>query len=306
VTALDKRRGSRQKGGMRRALPVFGRRQVLVWSAAVGASSALGCQSSSSSGPAPSTTFFTDPERRALGALCDIVVPSDSLGPGATELGAVQFIEGLLTAFDGTGTPTIFAGGPYSGRTPFADGSGNPSSNYPGNDFATWLPLSRTAEAAWRLRLFGSNGVPGGGPNDAVLGPTVGLRDQVKQLLAAAMGASSAPLETLDPATLATVFQNLESDAQNLLISLVSQATFAPPEYGGNQGLQGWQLANFEGDSQPLGYSWYDQLAGTYHERPDAPVSTPNPTPDPAPLTDDTRTLLLSILGFIGGQEFTP
>lgn len=292
---------------MRRALPVLGRRQLFAWSAAVGASSALGCSSSSSSGTPPASTgFFSDAERRALGALADVVVPSDALGPGASEMGAVTFIERLLTAFDGSGPPTIFAGGPYSGRTPFLYGSGSPSSSYPGNDFATWLPMTRVAEAGWRLRLFGSSGVAGGGPNDAVVGATVGLRDQVKSLLAAAMGASSAPLESLAPTAVAQIFQNLEADAQNLLVSLVSQATFAPPEYGGNQGLGGWQLANFEGDSQPQGYSWYDQVAGTYHERPDAPVSTPNPGPDPAPLTDDTRNLLLSILSFIGGQEFQP
>jgi Gluconate 2-dehydrogenase subunit 3 len=290
---------------MRRKLPILGRRELLAWSAAAGATSALGCSSSSGAGPAAQTTFFSDAERRALGALCDVVLPADT-APGASQLGAVAYIERLLTAFDAGGVPTIHTGGPYSGRTPFLDGSGNPSSNYPGNDFGTWLPLTRVAEAGWRLRLFGSSGVPGGGPNDAVIGATVGLRDQVKTLLDTAMQSSSAPLETLDPATLKQVFTNLDQSSQSVLISLVSQACFGPPEYGGNAGLGGWQIANFEGDVQPLGFSWFDELAGVYHERADAPVSTPNPGADPAPLDDDTRQLLLSILGFIGGKEFSP
>ena len=94
----------------------------------------------------------------------------------AAAMGAVGYIERLLTAFDVT-PPALHAGGPFSGRRPGATQ----------NDFARFLPLSRVSEAGWRLRLYGSAGVSGGGPNDKVLGPVRGLRERVKQTLAMAL-----------------------------------------------------------------------------------------------------------------------
>src|SRR5215831_11478837 len=57
--------------------------------------------------------FFTGHERATLAAYVDRIIPPDH-DPGAKALGVPQYIEGLLTAFDGT-TPRIYAGGPYSG-----------------------------------------------------------------------------------------------------------------------------------------------------------------------------------------------
>src|SRR5215831_959733 len=61
--------------------------------------------------------FFTRSERATLEALCDRIIPPDDT-PGAAALGAGRYIEIMLTAFD-RGTPRIYAGGPFSGRTPF-------------------------------------------------------------------------------------------------------------------------------------------------------------------------------------------
>jgi hypothetical protein len=36
-------------------------------------------------------------------------------------------------------------------------------------------------------------------------------------------------------------------------------------------------------------------------ERPEAPLSTANPS-DPEPLTDDTRQLLATVIAFLGGR----
>ena len=171
--------------------------------------------------------------------------------------------------------PFIFLGGPYSGRAPAPDDHGGASSTSPPNGFATAVALDRVAERAWRLQLYGSSGVDGGGPNDAVLGPVVGLRDLVKQAIAQARGAAGkTPVESLDADALATLFAGLDSDYRDALTSLVSEAAFGAPEYGGNPGGAGWRLVHFEGDSMPLGYSLFDAGAGVYRERTDAPVTT--------------------------------
>ena len=195
------------------------RREFLQW---IGAGSALlllppGCASSSG--------FLSDAERRTLGALANAVFPPDDTAGGAA-LGAVEYIEALLTAFD-HGAPTVFRGGPYSGRAPFADDRGAPSANVPPNGFVTPIALDRVAERAWRLRLYGSSGVDGGGPNDAVLGPVVGLRELVKQAIAQARAAAGkTPVESLDPDALAALFAGLDADYRDALIELVPQGAF--------------------------------------------------------------------------------
>src|SRR5207249_2424274 len=176
----------------------------------------LGCSSS----PAPS--FFSDGERRALGALADVVLPPDDTAGGAA-LGTVEYVERLLTAFE-RDPPLVFAGGPFSGRTPYAEGAAPP------NGFTRFLPLDRVSERAWRLYLYGSAGVPGGGPNDTVLGPVVGLRDEVRDGLATAMRAAPAGLETLDLEARKVVFQGLPPDFRATLVELVAQAAFSAPE----------------------------------------------------------------------------
>ena len=55
------------------------------------------------------------------------------------------------------------------------------------------------------------------------------------------------------------------------------EGCFSAPEYGGNRTGRGWRMLGLEGDSQPLGYSLYSRRDDAYHERPDHPMSTPNP-----------------------------
>ena len=74
--------------------------------AALAVFGAEGC----SSPPPVQTGFFTDAERAALGALANAVLPPDDT-PGGADLGAVAYIERLLTAFDGA----MAASGPRSG-----------------------------------------------------------------------------------------------------------------------------------------------------------------------------------------------
>ncbi len=264
----------------------------------------LGCDNGSTP---VETGFFTDAERTALGALANAVLPPDDT-PGGKDLGAVAYIEKFLTAFDAVDAShpaPIYASGPFSGRAPFADDQGNPSTNFPPNSFATFLPLDRVKEAGWRVQLFGSSALPSGAPNDALLGPVVGLRERMKQGLASAMASASPPLDQMSQSELIDFLNGLEVTFRQLIIDLVCQGSFCPPEYGGNTNLAGWKLTHFEGDQQPLGYSVWSTAKNQYVERPDAPMSTPTIT-DPEPLSADVIALIDSVVSLLGGSVFQP
>jgi gluconate 2-dehydrogenase subunit 3-like protein len=248
-------------------------------------------------------TFFTEEERTALAAIADYILPPDQ-DPGAAELGAVEYIERLMTAFEAD-APQIFAGGPYSGRQPFPGADGKPSASFPKNEFATFLPLDRVQLAAWRLRLYGSNGVPGGGPNDAVLGPVVGLRDTMRSGLRQALEDAPGPIDKLDADQLKALWVSLPKEFRDAALPLIVEAALSAPEYGGNKDLAGWRVAHFEGDAAPLGYSLFDATAGTYRERPDAPISTANPGADPDPIGEDSIRIINAIIGGLDGRMFS-
>jgi hypothetical protein len=63
----------------------------------------------------------------------------------------------------------------------------------------------------------------------------------------------------------------------DVLISHTIEGCLAAPEYGGNRQLAGWKMVGLEGDTQPLGFSVFLRDAGSYVERADHPMSTPNP-----------------------------
>jgi hypothetical protein len=285
------------------------RRRVFLRVIAAGAvPAAAGCAANEELSPVstpPSVPrFFTADERAALSALADLHIPPDDT-PGASALGAVEYIERLLTAFEHPGVPRIFTGGPFSGRNPYPDAAGAPSKKFPPDAFTTWLPLDRYAEAQFRLYIHGSAGLPNGGPNDAALGPIVGLRDLFREGIAGALKAAGKPLDELDAATLMKVYDGLSSDFQDALLTLVTEGVFAAPEYGGNVGLGGWKLANHPGDVLPLGYSFYDEASGTYKERADMPVTTADPGPDPAPFDMETLAKLEQLVMLTGGMKFS-
>lgn len=218
--------------------------------------------------------FFTARERSALGALANAVLPPDDT-PGGADLGAVAYIERLLTALD---DGKVWAGGPYSGRQPFADGT------KPQNEFPNFVELDRVSRKVWEKR-------------------TAELRQQVRDGLADAIKSAPGPVETLKQAEIVDWFRGLPSGFRDLVIELVSQAAFGAPEYGGNKDLGGWKLAHYEGDAQPLGYSIWDEAKQMYRERPEAPMSGPNPN-DPEPLDEEVRGVVRKIVMALGGKEF--
>jgi hypothetical protein len=239
--------------------------------------------------------FFTREERTTLEALCDRIIPPDvppGRDPGAKELGAPAYIEGLLTAFAGR-VPRIFAGGPFSDRNPFPNNrTGTPSRRRPKNAFRRFIPLTRVQEIRWRAEIFGSDKVPGADFNDAVLGRLTGLQEVYRNGLARvnqiAVAAANAPFASLSVEEQDQVLGLLGARGafppdprRPPFLAVVIQHTlegcFSAPEYGGNHRGRGWQMLGLEGDDQPLGYSLYSKAADGYNERPDHPMSTPNP-----------------------------
>jgi hypothetical protein len=227
----------------------------------------------------------------------------------------------MLATFDGMALPFVFAGGPFSGRTPFPDDeTGTPSRRRPANAFKRPLPLTRLQELRWRAELYGSAAVPGADFNDAALGPLKGLRDLYREGLAkvdqVAVMVAGAPFARLPVAEQDRVLGMLGGafapDPRrgnltflDLLIQHTLQGCFAAPEYGGNRRARGWRMIGFEGDSQPLGYSIFSRAANAYNERPDHPMSTPNPDEIgpggelvPRPLSADGEKIQVSIMTF--------
>jgi hypothetical protein len=303
-------------GVKRRRLPTVGRRELLGWAGVASATSFLpvvACSSSPANpqgapiepNPPPPPPYFTSEEAKILDALADAVLPPDDDTPGASAFGVVRYIATLLTAFD-TLPPTIYAGGPYSGREAIPAMTGGPSATFPPDDFANFLPLDRIQTKAWQLRIYGSAGVTGGGPNDAITGPVIGLRDAVAKAISLAKAAipPGVPLSevTLDGKT--TMLGALDATTKSTLIDLVLEGSFTAPEYGGNTNQAGWDMVFFEGDSQPLGYSWYDQTTHAYTEDPDHPVSTPNPGADPMPMDATTEQTIAAVITILGGKVF--
>lgn len=223
----------------------------------------------------------------------------NSIFPHACRLGVLIFIENLLTAFE-CNPPRIYAGGPFSGRRPYSK-NGRPTNEFPVNEFQNFLPLTRVQEQAWKLYLYGSDGVPGGGPNDDVLGPITGLRDLMSDGL---NFLSYFPIQYLPNFVIRLLVRFTGSAFEDATINLTMQAILSSPEYGGNQSLAGWRMIHFEGDTQPLGYTLYDETIGDYRERPEAPVSRLDATEDPHPLSATTHAVLTALTQVRQGRKF--
>lgn len=254
----------------------------------------------SSSGP----RFLTDTERRVLAACAEAVFPADDSAPGAAELGAVEFIENLLTAFEHD-PPHIHAAGPFSDRNPYPAEDGGASRRFPPDQFLEFLPLSRVQRAGWQLRLYGSRGVPGGGPNDQALGPVIGLRDLLRDGIADAIAQFPRTIDSVDDVFLQGIYDYLPAEARAQVQLLVLQSLFSLPEYGGNRDRGGWRLLHeYEGDSVPFGYSYIDPLTGRILERSEAPLSGPETRPDPEAMDDQVVQLFGTATLVLGGKRF--
>jgi hypothetical protein len=183
---------------------------------------------------------FLDPESYAVvEAACERLIPAVEGHPGATAVGVVDYIDGLLGAF-AVDPPRIWAGGPFSGRH-----GGEPS-------FDKFLSISRLEELAWRTRIEGSQGITEREFNGPVKGWQQEYRDGI-----AALGSDFAALSAEE--------QDVRLDAvpefKQLLYGHACEGAYGAPEYGGNHDLAGWHAIGFPGDVQPRGYS-DDEVTG--------------------------------------------
>ncbi len=181
------------------------------------------------------TGWLTDAERDRLRLVLDCLVPDDGICPGAGAQGGADYVDRLLGAFL-SDPPTIFSGGPFSGRHG-GDGS-----------FESWIPLSRSEELGWRIRIEGSAGIREREFN----GPVVGWQAVYREGLAA-LGDEFA---SLDQATQRARVGALEPFAR-LAFEHACESLYGDPVYGGNRDQAGWRAIRFDGDVQPRG--WTDE-----------------------------------------------
>lgn len=290
------------------------RRQVLRWGLAGSAAMALPVRGLFGCGgtihlaqPAPS--FLTADEQRALVAITGRIVPTDTL-PGAVETDAAEYINRLLSLLPSEHEPgNVFAGGPFSNRNPFPDPTtGTPSTNFPPDDFEHFIPLTRLQLMSWRVQLLGSAAVPGADFNTAVRGPVIGWRERYRTGLAAVADTSAemfgAEFAALTPQQQDDVLKAVDSDFVGLVTDHTLEGMFSAPEYGGNKDRSGWTLLQYDGDSQPLGYSIFDETTMSYRERPDKPNSTANPDEDFSGVDEATAEFLGLLVRVVGGPHF--
>jgi len=167
--------------------------------------------------------FLTQHEYDVVRELADRLLPPHGDFPGAGACGAGEYVDGLLGAF-AVDPPRIWIGGPFSGR-------------YGGEaGFDAFLPLSRLEELGWRTRIEGWRGIPEREWNGPVRGWQEIYRDGI-----AALG------DDLD--------LDRQPELAQLLFEHACEATYGPPEYGGNRDLAGWRAIAYEGDVQPRGWS---------------------------------------------------
>ena len=217
--------------------------------------------------------FFDDGERAKLAALVDQVIPGGDGLPSASELGAVTFIDRLLS-----GEGLLFASGPFSGRTPFSDADGNATSAFPPDAFAFAEPLDRVQRQAAHALLFG-------GGADSFVGLRALFRD------------------TLKNATTKTSLDDVDETFRDALVDLVGDGVFGPPEYGGNTDMIAWSMIHYEGDQMPLGWTTFDEKNGVNKERDGAFVSKADGKPDADPIDDDVDALLTTAVALLGGRD---
>ncbi len=192
--------------------------------------------------------FLSGAELATLRAVCDRLVPGPPRdpGPGAVEARAPEAIDLLLGAFS-VRPPLIHAGGPFSGRA----GGGR-------DNFAQFEPMDRHAELGWRIRLEG----PRNRRERAFAGGVVGLQEVYRtgvarlDVLARHGGAASfaAADGALQDSLLAAKHEPLVSRLTGVAMGQALDATFGPPEYGGNLNLVGWRRLGWAGDTQPRGW----------------------------------------------------
>ncbi|MDG2303731.1 MAG: gluconate 2-dehydrogenase subunit 3 family protein [Candidatus Binatia bacterium] len=285
------------------------RRRFLELASATGAAASFpwvsGCSDADLSQSA--ARFFTDDERRVVRAMAGAIVPEDDLSVGAVVTDAVEFIDRWLAAFEND-PPGIYRSGPFSGRTPFPDpATGLPGREYPANDFLEVLPLTRMQDLAFRIELYGSGAVPGGDINAPLVPSTPGRRADYRATVAAWRDAASSlgvdSFEAVDDEQKLGVFAETDPGFRSAFLHDVAQGMFSAPEYGGNRDGLGWRDYDYDGDSQPLGYTLFGP-DGEPFDHPDRPNQTADPARPARAFSPEVESFIEAITIGQGGRRF--
>ena len=265
-----------------------------------------GCSDRSGPGGAETARFFTAEERATFEQLASVIVPEDQT-VGALGTNAVEYVDRFLAAFDAD-VPSIYRGGPFSGRIPYPDpATGDPSGDYPRDAFLDILPPPRMQELSFRIELFGSASVPNGDINDPIVPSSPGLRvlyrDAVPALNAFAQSRGAADFASLDDAGKLAAFAAADERFREAFLAGIAEGMFCAPEYGGNQGEAGWRDYFHDGDSQPLGHTLYD-ASGTPRDRPDQPNQTLDPNRQNDGLEPAVESFVTAVAISQGGKRF--
>ncbi|TMK81836.1 MAG: gluconate 2-dehydrogenase subunit 3 family protein [Actinobacteria bacterium] len=245
----------------------------------------------------PELFYFNAARARTCSAICARIVPSGtdpSKDPGATEARAVVFIDRFLAAFD---LPAAVADGPAI----YIHGRFSDRNDHHGDDFlsgrrAHFLTLTGHQEISWRAELYGVSALdhPPAGTHVSKK-----WRAQVGNLLPAPVSIRKTYADGLDAfdayskKTFGTPFASAASLEQDLMLEAAGnvvasnfpiptppgapdaakalfplivvhtfQATYGLPEYRGQHTDAGvWRSVGWDGDTQPLGNSIYDEHA---------------------------------------------
>ncbi|MBM4266014.1 MAG: gluconate 2-dehydrogenase subunit 3 family protein [Deltaproteobacteria bacterium] len=267
-----------------------------------------GCSDADLDTAAPPAKFFTPEERQVIEEVASAIIPEDAT-VGAFGADAVELIDRFLAAFDNE-RPLIYGGGPFSGRQAYPDpATGMPSDEFPPNAFLEFLPLTRMQELSLRVQLYGSSSVPNGDINAGVPGATTtpGLRaiyrDGVASLLTAAGVASAEEFAALADADQLAALGRTPSEFQRALRENLAEGMFSAPEYGGNRDLRGWIDYHWDGDSQPLGYTYFG-TDGLPYDRPDRPNQVEDPNRPARPFSPGVESFVNTITLAQGGKRF--
>jgi len=195
--------------------------------------------------------FLRPGEMRTLEAVVDRVVPGvpEDTVPGAVAAGCHEAIDALLGAFT-VSPPRIYAGGPFSDR-----------GGAPTNDFERFVPLDSYETKAWRLRIEGSRGRRALERN----GEVDGYQRTYREGLAALEDSTPGGFSDLPGPARDVVLERSEDPRVRAMLDLAVPHTleflYGAPEYGGNRGLVGWRTTDFDGDTQPRGYTREEVVA---------------------------------------------
>jgi hypothetical protein len=246
--------------------------------------------------------FFTAAEYATCDALCSRILPTDGEpGAGeARAVDFVDlFLAAFELPASVADHPAIWLHGRFSGRNAYGDkATGRPSSTTPGNDLVDaasgqrhFLQLTRLQEKSWRAQLYGPSAIIDDASlpaayRDAVRKGLIKIPPPLRDVYRAGLAAydkfatsrhgvafaqaTAAQQDAMLDASGASAFGSSTTSAAPaaivalypVLVNHTLQACFALPEYGSNRGGAMWKVLRYDGDTQPLGNSIYDENLG--------------------------------------------